>query len=40
MISNVSGQKRKMAVQGANFEPSKNFRKSRWAWAQNDHDNA
>ena len=40
MISNVSGQKRKMAVQGANFEPSKNFRKSRRVRAQNNRENA
>ena len=40
LISSVLGQKPKMALQGANFGPSKNSRKSRWVRAQNDRVNA
>ena len=40
MISNFSGQKPKMALEKANFGPSKNSLKSRRVWAQNDRGNA
>ena len=40
MISNVSGQKPKMALQGANFGSSKKSLKSRRVWAQNDPEHA
>ena len=40
MIFSVLGQKPKMALQGANFGPSKNSLKSRRVGAQNDRGNA